>query len=89
VADEDALRRPGWALPASSVVLGLLAIPLMFVAPMSFVIGLAVATAATIAGVVAAQDADRCKAQRLIGAVACLSVPAALAFLTVPSVFQD
>lgn len=89
VADEDALRRPGWALPAGSVILGLVAMPLMFVAPMSFVIGLAVATAATVAGVAAARDADRSKAQRLIGVVACLSVPAALAFLTVPFVFQD
>ena len=79
----------GWALPVGSLVLALLAIPLMFVAPMSFVIGLGVATGASLAGAVAAQNGQRTTPQRLIGAVSCLSLLAALALLTVPFVLQD
>ena len=86
---EGAASGGSWALPVGSVVLALLTFPLMFVAPMSFVIALAVATGASVGGLVAAQDDRRPKAQRLVGSVACLSVPAVLVLLTLPFVLQN
>ena len=89
VASQSAAKSSSWGLPAGSVVLAVLALPLMFVSPMSFVVALAVAVGGSIGGLWTALDDQRSKAQRLVGCVACFSVPAAVTLLALPFALQN
>ena len=78
----------GWAAPTGSLVLGLLALPLMFVGPTSFVLSLTVATAASLSGLVVVTG-SRPTPQRVVGAVGALTLPLLLACLAIPFVLQN
>ncbi len=79
VVNEQSCVAAGWGLPFGSVFLGWFAL-LLFPPFLGAVPGLAVASAGSLGGMITVMS-PRSATQRVLGGIACLSLPVSIAFV--------
>lgn len=87
--DEATDQSPGWAAPVSVAVLGWGSVPLLFVSPLSFVLGLCLVVGAGLVGLILFTGPSGPWTRKLVAAFGLLGAFTAVCLMVLPFLLQD